>query len=425
MARKRTNHRTKGEGSHWYDKKNKRHVWYIECDGKRYTATDREEERAKAKFEVLKRQLSGDIDIDGSKQLLRVYLPRYIDSEVAPHMKMSTTHDYHKRADYYILPTLGDYPLCDLKRSLIVAWVKAMLIEPDKHGKLWSINSIKQALRLLKRALDAAVAEHLLEDNPAASVKVPTRRKGDEFKIDEGQPQAKTFSPEELAIFMAEVERTERFHGNTIYYKLKAELGWRRGEGLGLRVKDLDRANKIMYINQQVIRLDNEIYVTTPKTESGRRGIPITDDNLALFDEQCRRVGAIQPDDYVFPDKKGQRRRPDSITLHFRRVCDRLQKRKLRRIAELEAQILTAIESVHLSQLRIELDKVQREPDWSRFTLHSLRKYAITDMRRHGGDLEVIAAIAGHKGTGITAEIYSDPQMDRKRSIVEKGRKTE
>jgi hypothetical protein len=56
---------------------------------------------------------------------------------------------------------------------------------------------------------------------------------------------------------------------------------------------------------------------------------------------------------------------------------------------------------------------------------HSLRKTAITNRRRDGVDLEVAGALAGHKGIHVTAEVYSDPQMDRLRTAVEKGRKVE
>ena len=94
--------------------------------GQRHKATDRDAARAKAKFEALKRQVFGDIDIEGGKQLLRDYFPHYIEAEVASHHKRSTVHNYGKRADYYILPTLGDYRLCDLRRRIIQAWVNAM-----------------------------------------------------------------------------------------------------------------------------------------------------------------------------------------------------------------------------------------------------------------------------------------------------------
>jgi hypothetical protein len=147
MARKRTTRRTKGDGSYWYDKKNARHVWYLEHQGRRYTVTDKDPERAKTKLERLKGQVFGDIDIDGGRQLLCDYLRHYIDTEVASRQKQSTAHDNHKRADYYILPTLGTYRLCDLKRRIILAWVNAMLDQTS-----WSLNSIKQALGLLRRA---------------------------------------------------------------------------------------------------------------------------------------------------------------------------------------------------------------------------------------------------------------------------------
>lgn len=54
------------------------------------------------------------------------------------------------------------------------------------------------------------------------------------------------------------------------------------------------------------------------------------------------------------------------------------------------------------------------------YTIHSLRKYAITDWRTSGADLEVAAAMAGHAGVKVTAEIYSQATMERKRAAVTK-----
>jgi hypothetical protein len=39
--------------------------------------------------------------------------------------------------------------------------------------------------------------------------------------------------------------------------------------------------------------------------------------------------------------------------------------------------------------------------------------------------VRVVAALAGHKSVNVTANKYSDPQMDRKRVAVEKGGKAE
>jgi integrase len=343
---------------------------------------------AERKFQALRKQILSGVNIDGSKQLLSEWLPYYIDNEVARYRKRATAHDYTKRADYFILPTLGEYRLCDLTRHICLAWVNAVVDYRSVKGKPWSLTSIKQARNLLNRALDAAVAERYLEYNPMSSVKVPDRRIGDELVIEDKGPQQKAFTPEQQEAFLEEVLRTNDRHGFYAYYLLAAELGWRRGEGLGIRLKDVDFDQLTISINQQVIRLDSEKLVTTPKTLSSQRALPITQDLAAVLQEQCKRVGATGPDDLLFPNKQGQPRQPNGVTQHVRRVCKRL--------------------------------------GFEGFNLHSLRKTAITNWRRNGVDLEVAGALAGHKGVKVTAEVYSDPQMDRKRAAIEKkGKATE
>lgn len=385
MARKRTTRREHGQGSHTYDKKTKRHEWTIEIDGRRYRIRDKDEETARLRFDELKRKLRGGLDVQGARMSLDDYLRRYIDTEVTG--KQSTVDDYHKRADLYILPTLGSYAIADIKRRMIVAWVNAMMNQPDpKTGRYWSRNSIKQALGLLRRALDAAIPEYL-EYNPAAGVRVPMRRKGDEYKIDDAPIVSKVFTPEQMRMFLEEVKRTDARHGLFVYYALMVEYGWRRGEGLGLRRKDIDFEAKTITIAQQVTRnpMTNATAITTPKTDAGKRGLPASDDALLLLRAQIVRVGAHRPDALLFPNAAGERRQPNGVTQHMRRVCTRL--------------------------------------GLAGYNLHSLRKYTITDMRADGVDLEVVAGIVGHKGIKVTAETYSQPTMERKRAAVDRKRR--
>lgn len=367
MARKRT-----PRGYH-YDKKTGRHEWTIEKEGKRYRVRDRDEARARAKFEELKRKLAIGIDLGGERQPLREYFPRYL-AAIAHEVKQSTIHDYQKRADYYILPTLGDYPLVDLKLPKLRAWNAAMLEQTE-----WSLNSIGQAIGLLERVLDLAVEEGLLEANPAKSLKRPKRRKGDELKIDDDEEGAKIFTAEQIDRLLAEVERTNKYHGLHLLYVLAIRLGIRRGELLGLRWKDIDFAAGVIRIRQQVIRLDKDILVTKPKTESAIRDLPMEDDIAALLRSYKLTLGG-RGRVYVFPNEEGSYRRPDGIDQHFRRVCARLE--------------------------------------FAGYTFHSLRKYAITDWRSRGVDLEIAAALAGHKGVKITAETYSQATMERKRAAI-------
>jgi integrase len=386
MARKRTTRREHGQGSYSYDKKAKRHEWTIEKDGRRYRVRDKDETAARVRFEELKRRLSAGADVQGARSKLRDYLPRWIDTEVAARTRESTVQDKHKRADLYILPTLGEYAIGDLTREMIVAWVDAMMNIPKDDGSYWARSSIKQALGILRQCLDTAVPKYLAY-NPAAGVKVPMRRRRDEYKIDAAPVAAKVFTPEQMILFLAEVQRTHRHHGLYVYYVLLSELGPRRGEGLGLRRKDIDFDHKTIRIAQQVIRdpVTNKTAITIPKTEAGIRELPISDDLVTLLREQCMNVGAQRPDALVFPGEDGAQRQPNSVTQHFRRVCKRL-----------------GLEG---------------------FTLHSLRKYAVTDWRAAGIDLEVAAALAGHRASGVTADVYSVPTMERKRAAVERRRK--
>lgn len=381
-ARKRTTRREKHQGTYYYDRKTKQHQWTLRYKGKTYRVKNRSEEAARRAFAELKDKALSGVDVKGAGVLTRDYVTTYINTEVKG--KQSTRDDYHKRADLYIFGTVGEMPIKAIRRRHIVAWVSWMVDEPKDDGSFWAFSSIRQALSLFRRALQTAVPE-LLEHNPAADVDVPTQRAGAEYLIDAVAIKEKIFSPEQMQAFLVEALRLDHLHGLYVYYVLLAELGPRRGEGLGLRRKDIDFEHKTIRIAQQVTRnpVTNQTAITTPKSEAGKRDLPVSDDVMKLLRDQCLRAGAMmRPDALVFPGKDGERRQPNSVTQNFRRTCARI-----------------GLEG---------------------FTLHSLRKYAVTDWRASGMDLEVAAAMAGHRAQGVTADVYSVPTMERKRAAVAK-----
>lgn len=380
-ARKRTTRREKHQGTYYYDKTTRQHQWTLRYKGQTHRVKDRNEEAARVRFAELRDKVLSGMDVKGAGVLLKAFMTTYINTEVTG--KQSTRDDYHKRADLYIYPTFGDWPIEDIKRRHVIAWVSGMMNEPNELGKYWARGSIKQALGLLRRALESAVPDPL-ENNPAAGVKVPTQRLGAEYLIDDAPIKAKIFTPDQMQQFLDEALRLDHMHGLYVYYVLLSELGPRRGEGLGLRKKDINFEHKTIRIAQQVTRnpVTNQTAITTPKSEAGKRELPVSDSTIKLLMEQCMRVGAMRPDSLVFPGKDGKRRQPNSVTQNFRRTCKRL--------------------------------------GFDGHTLHSLRKYAVTDWRASGVDLEVAAAMAGHRAQGVTADVYSVPTMERKRKAVEK-----
>jgi integrase len=285
MARKRTTRREKHAGNYYYDKTTKQHQWTLRHKGETYRVKDRDEEAAKLRFAELKAKVLSGMDVKGAGVLLRAFMETFIDTEVTG--KQSTRDDYHKRGDIYIYPTFGEWAIEAIKRRHVVAWVNGMVNEPKEDGAFWAFSSIRQALSLLRRALQSAVPE-LLEHNPAADVDVPTQRVGAEYLIDDAPVKAKIFTVAQMEAFLEEAKRTDARHGLYAYYVLLSDLGPRRGEGLGLRRKDIDFDAKTIRIAQQVTRnpITNQTAITTPKSEAGKRELPVSDETITLLMEQ-------------------------------------------------------------------------------------------------------------------------------------------
>jgi integrase len=159
-------------------------------------------------------------------------------------------------------------------------------------------------------------------------------------------------------------------------------LGLRRGELLGLRWRDIDFDRHIIRVRQQVTRTDEGYRISaTLKTPAARRDLPLEDDIAEMLRYLKTKLGArADVKDLVFPDKDGNERDPQSITRNFARLAKRL--------------------------------------GLGDFHLHDLRHTAVTRWRRAGVDLEVAAALAGHEKADVTANVYSDADMDRKRAAL-------
>lgn len=381
MPRRKTR-RSPGEGTYWYDEKTRQHRWRYR--GK--TVSDSNPDRAKDKLKQLRRDFEDGIKVEQARQTFATFLRRYLDTVIASEVGESTAHDYGKRIGYYIIPTLGNYTVKQLTAEIGQAWLNAMVAAG------WSQNSIRQALRLAKRALDRAVGEELIRFNPFTILKVPRVAQREDEEDEEGQ---RALTAAQLDLLLADVKahdkhhtpttgpagRTVRSAGMYVLYILAALLGLRRGEILGLRRRDIDLERGILRVRQQVIRLNGVHKISkTLKTKAARRDLPLNQKVLAILRPHILRSGAAD-DDLLFPGRDGGPMRPDVVTKHFARTCRRL-----------------AMPS---------------------YTFHDLRATALTNWRTAGAPLEVVAALAGHEKADVTADVYIGVDMERKRKAVE------
>lgn len=387
--RRRKTRRSPGEGTEWYDAKTKQWRWRIRWEGQNHSVADRDRARAAEEFDRLKQQLKRQLRIVDGKQTLELFFPQFLES-IRRDVGETTYRDYEKRYALYIAGPLGRYRLCDFTAALIRKWLNAT----RDH---YAFNSAKQARALLERILDLAVTDKLIEENPARLVKPPRAPKVQQPDDDEDGQRALTV--EQVDRLLAEAKRTDRLwstarglklaeanavRGDATYalYTLAVRLGLRRGELLGLRWRDIDFDRNIIRVRQQVTRDDTGYRISsTLKTPAARRDLPLEDDIAAILHHLKAALGPrADVKDLVFPDKDGNERDPQSITRNFARLVKRL--------------------------------------GLGDFHLHDLRHTAVTRWRTAGVDLEVAAALAGHEKADITANVYSDADMDRKRAAL-------
>jgi integrase len=386
MPRRKTR-RSPGEGTEWQDKKTGQWRWRIRWEGKNHTVSDLDRTRAREKYDRLRDSLRKSIDVPGGKQTLTEYLSYWLEEDIRRNSTESTHHDYRKRCELYIVKPLGHYRLRDLTPRIIRRWANATR---DNYA----LSSARQALALLKRALQLAFEEKLIDDNPAAAVTIAQALRESD---DEDDEEARALTPEQVELLLADIRSHDRHHapmtgpsgrgvrstGMYVLYMLAVWLGLRRGEVLGLRRKDVDLENAILRVRQQVIRLDNTYRISkTLKTKAAKRDLPLTAPLVSLLRPHILRVGAAD-DDLLFPAKNGGPLNPSTVTQHFARACRRV--------------------------------------GISGFVFHSLRATAISRWRKAGVQAEVAGALAGHEKPDVTLEVYSEVDMERKRAAIERA----
>lgn len=196
-----------------------------------------------------------------------------------------------------------------------------------------------------------------LDPSPMAKVKRPKHRQ-----------RARTpWKPSEMAVY----EEACKTHPHGLALSLALFLGLRRGEICGLRWKDIDFDREVVKISNQRQRLaTGEIVDCSPKSETSNREIPLTGKLLAML-------------------------------------------RKHRGLPEAYVCTLTpsGLDAAHRA-LVISLDLPY-------ITLHDLRHTFATNALRNGGEMRALQSVLGHASYTTTANIYTHPDTDMKKAIVD------
>jgi integrase len=142
----------------------------------------------------------------------------------------------------------------------------------DLREEGYKAASIQKYHSVLVSALKQAIVNQHITSNVAQLVKPPKIIK-DEMEI---------FTEDEIDLLMT-VAKDNRYYAVLI---LAITTGMRRGELLGIRWRDIDMENKTLFVRQNLQSTQKKgIIFEPPKTEAGRRKIPLPEKTIAVLEK--------------------------------------------------------------------------------------------------------------------------------------------
>jgi integrase len=218
---------------------------------------------------------------------------------------------------------------------------------------------------MLHKALERAMRRTppLLSRNPASLAEKPKPRR---YEL---QP----WTAEETARFLAAAEGTRL----SAAFGLMAMTGLRRGEALGLRWADVELDRGRVSVRRALVMVDNVPTFSQPKTEAGRRSVPLAAQTVAALrahrkmqvSERLAYADVHTGGDLIFAQEDGSPVHPDRFLDAFHRISQAAGLRKTRP--------------------------------------HDLRHGWATRALEAGVSAKVVQEVLGHASAMVTLDIYS------------------
>jgi integrase len=326
----------------------------------------------------------------------------WLDQWIAAHeveLKPSTAASYRDKIDLYLKPTIGQERLQSLSPSrLSVVW-RDLQVGGGKNGKPLSRRSVEYARAVLRKALEDAVVERVLQVNPVQGSKMAKR---------DGKPQHTTWTGGQVRAFLDHVG-DDRW---AAMWALFLGTGARRGEIAGLRWADahgpvVDLELGLVRIEVSTTQIRNERVTTTPKNHE-RRTIAIDPETVAALKawkatQAAERLALgkayADVEGLVFTWPDGRPVMPDYMTKAFPKA---------------QAAVNAKLAAEHAAA---ELDGPA--PKLPHIVLHEARHSHATILLRSGVPVHIVAKRLGHKDPSVTLNVYADAIPDDDTSAVD------
>ncbi len=328
-------------------------------DGKRYSIYGVNSKELQQKEKEVRRQIEAGLYTDNRNLTLDKYFEEWLAGK-RNGTKGNTLKTYKCHYRKHISPKLGNRKIQKIERREILNLQREI-------SQGLSAGMCNGVLRTLKIILNDAVHDEIIQKSPADGVKALKETE----KATETYHRALT--EQEQKDFMREME-------SDYYYEFVALLlctGMRSGEAAALAWSDIDYKQNVIHVTKTVtFNEDGTATIGSPKSQSGKRDIPLNDTIKRILSSQRKKLGNILPmnDNRVFASVYG-----DLVHNHA---------------------VNRAISGA-LSRLEAQGRPIEH------FTAHALRDTFATRYIEQGGSPQTLKTILGHSSLAMTMDLYS------------------
>ena len=302
---------------------------------------------------------AGTIDFTKTgKYTIGAWMEVWFENVAKIKVRASSHQSYRGYIDNHIMPNIGSIPLEKLTTMDLQKFYRKLLTkgrverkESEKQPKGLSAKTVRNINQVISSAMDFAVAQKIIPENPCKAVALPKAE----------HKEMQTIPAEQLQAFLQEAKATGVYE---MYY-IELATGLRRGELLGLKWTDIDWKNGIIKVRRQVARVDGQIVEAPLKTKNSYRAVTISQQAIEVLKQQKEKTN----DQYVFPSPNGGPISPDSVNNMLKRVLARAGIPKVR--------------------------------------FHDLRHTFATIALQNGVDIKTVSGMLGHFSAGFTLDTYA------------------